>query len=248
MDKEQVADILRKSGSCSNSRARTRSRPAPTPMPRARSKGSHEPLEKLVAENRLGEIKGIGEALQKKITELVTTGKLAYYEELKASHPARPVRRCSTFPASAPRRSKRFTTSSASPPSKQLEAGLQRRQGRRARRASAKKPQANICEGITSPPHLRGAPSAQQRACSWPNRLLDNLRQHPDVIRCSTAGSLRRCKEIIGDIDFLVSSKKPGGRHRFLHQPARHLAASARKATPRRASFCRAAFKRTCAW
>jgi len=31
----------------------------------------------------------------------------------------------------------------------------------------------------------------------------------PDVIRCSTAGSLRRFKEVIGDIDLLASSKKP---------------------------------------
>src|SRR5258708_9271124 len=46
-----------------------------------------EPLSRIVAENRLSEIKGIGEALQKKITELVTTGRLIYYEELKAATP-----------------------------------------------------------------------------------------------------------------------------------------------------------------
>ncbi|MDB6109999.1 MAG: pol4, partial [Pedosphaera sp.] len=39
--------------------------------------------------------------------------------------------------------------------------------------------------------------------------LLEVLREHRDVIRCSTAGSLRRFKEIVGDVDFLVSSKKP---------------------------------------
>jgi DNA polymerase (family 10) len=39
--------------------------------------------------------------------------------------------------------------------------------------------------------------------------LLENLREHPDVIRCSTAGSLRRFKEVIGDIDLLASSKQP---------------------------------------
>ncbi len=39
--------------------------------------------------------------------------------------------------------------------------------------------------------------------------LLDNLREHPDVIQCSTAGSLRRNREIIGDIDLLASSKNP---------------------------------------
>jgi DNA polymerase (family 10) len=39
--------------------------------------------------------------------------------------------------------------------------------------------------------------------------VLENLRNHPAVIRCSSAGSLRRSKEIIGDIDLLASSKKP---------------------------------------
>src|SRR3954466_8354106 len=46
-----------------------------------------EPLEKLISENRLAEIKGIGSALQQKITELATTGKLVYHEELRASLP-----------------------------------------------------------------------------------------------------------------------------------------------------------------
>src|SRR5215471_8726206 len=46
-----------------------------------------EPLDKLIAENRLGEVKGIGEAPQQTITTLVTTGRLPYYEELRASVP-----------------------------------------------------------------------------------------------------------------------------------------------------------------
>src|SRR2546422_5021737 len=41
-----------------------------------------EPLDKVVAEERLSEVEGIGESIQKKICELLTTGKLAYYEEL----------------------------------------------------------------------------------------------------------------------------------------------------------------------
>jgi DNA polymerase (family X) len=41
-------------------------------------------VEQLVSENQLGKIPGAGEAIIKKITELVTTGKLAYYEKLKA--------------------------------------------------------------------------------------------------------------------------------------------------------------------
>ncbi|MBN2075768.1 MAG: hypothetical protein JW762_09485 [Dehalococcoidales bacterium] len=41
-------------------------------------------VAQLAQENRLKEIPGIGEAIDKKITELVTTGKLEYYEKLKS--------------------------------------------------------------------------------------------------------------------------------------------------------------------
>ncbi len=44
-------------------------------------------LEQLVREDRLKEVPGVGEAINKKITELVTTGKLDYYEKLKAEFP-----------------------------------------------------------------------------------------------------------------------------------------------------------------
>ncbi len=43
-----------------------------------------EPVSKLVAENRLKEIPGAGEAIHKKLTELVATGRLAFYERLKS--------------------------------------------------------------------------------------------------------------------------------------------------------------------
>src|SRR5664279_4106129 len=87
MDKEQVAEILVSIGTLLELKGenpfKTRAY-----LNAARSlETSNESLGRLVAENRLGEIKGIGEALQKKITELVQTGKLAYYEELKASVP-----------------------------------------------------------------------------------------------------------------------------------------------------------------
>ncbi len=44
------------------------------------------PLEvaQMVREDRLKEIPGVGEAINKKITELVNTGRLEYYEKLKA--------------------------------------------------------------------------------------------------------------------------------------------------------------------
>ncbi len=41
-------------------------------------------VEQLVAEDKLKKVPGVGEAITKKITELVTTGKLDFYEKLKA--------------------------------------------------------------------------------------------------------------------------------------------------------------------
>ena len=48
---------------------------------------SSEDIAALVREKRLRELKGVGEALEQKITELVSTGKLQYHEELRARFP-----------------------------------------------------------------------------------------------------------------------------------------------------------------
>ena len=47
-------------------------------------------VAQLVSENRLHEIPGAGEAITGKITELVSTGRLGFYEKLRAEFPGRP--------------------------------------------------------------------------------------------------------------------------------------------------------------
>ena len=44
-------------------------------------------IERLMKEGRLKEVPGIGDAISKKITELLTTGRLKYYEDLRAEFP-----------------------------------------------------------------------------------------------------------------------------------------------------------------
>lgn len=44
-------------------------------------------IEELVRSEKLGELPGFGEALTEKITTLVTTGGLKYYEDLKKKIP-----------------------------------------------------------------------------------------------------------------------------------------------------------------
>ncbi len=165
-----------------------------------------EPLEKLVAENRLAEVKGIGESTAAKIAELVTTGKLRYYDDLKASIPPGLVELLE-IPGLGPKRIQVLQKKLGVDSVEKLEAAC--RAGKvAALEGFGEKTQANLLEGIQrrrqyASKHLL----AEALAAAEP--LLQMLRAHPDVIRCSTAGSLRRWKEVIGDLDLLASSKKP---------------------------------------
>jgi len=165
-----------------------------------------EPLDKLVAEGRLSEIKGVGEGIQKKITELVITGRLHYYEELKAAVPPGLVAMLE-IPGLGPKKIKAVHDELGIETVEQLEQAC--KHGRiAALKGFGEKTQTNILEGI----NRRRAYAARHLVSDALLRaepLLEALRSHPDVIRCSTAGSLRRHREVIGDIDLLASSKKP---------------------------------------
>ena len=165
-----------------------------------------EPLDKVVAEQRLGELKGIGEALQKKVTELVTTGKLAYYEELKAATPPGLVAMLE-IPGLGPKKIKALHDELGIETVAQLEQACQGGQIA-GLKGFGEKTQTNILEGI----HRRRAYASRHlisEALPRAEPLLEALRAHEDVIRCSAAGSLRRHREVIGDIDLLASSKRP---------------------------------------
>ena len=165
-----------------------------------------EPLEKLISEDRLAEIKGIGSALQQKITELATTGRLVYYEELKASLPAG-LLQLLQIPGLGPKKVKALYEKLKVATMEQLEAAC--KEGKVAGLDGfGEKTQSKILEGID----FRGKYATRHhlyKALSLSEPILEALRGHPDVIRCSPAGSVRRNKEVIGDVDFLVSSKKP---------------------------------------
>jgi DNA polymerase (family 10) len=165
-----------------------------------------EPLDKMVAEERLGEIKGIGEALQKKIQELVTTDKLAYYEDLRASTPPGLLSMLE-IGGLGPKKVKVLHDELGVASIEQLEQFC--KEGKVAGlKGFGAKTQENILEGIS---RRRSYASRHLLSDALPvsEELLEHLRSHPQVIRCSTAGSLRRSREVIGDLDLLASSKKP---------------------------------------
>src|SRR6266704_33148 len=168
--------------------------------------GTTEPLDKLVAENRVGEIKGIGEGIQKKLVELVATGKLAYYEDLKAATPPGLVALLE-IPGLGPKKIKALHDELGIESVEQLEEACKEDKVAKLK-GFGEKTQANIVEGIK---RRRDYASRHLLSEALPiaERLLEALRSHPDVIRTSAAGSLRRHREVIGDIDLLASAKKP---------------------------------------
>jgi DNA polymerase (family 10) len=165
-----------------------------------------EPLSTLVAEARLGAVPGIGEAIEKKVTELVTTGRLKYYEELKASIPAGLVEMLQ-IPGLGPKKVKAMHDKLGIESVEQLEAAC--KAGKVATLDGfGEKTQTKILEGIAFK-RTYAARHHLDDALAVAEPILDELRALRGVIRCSTGGSLRRWRETIGDIDFLVSSKKP---------------------------------------
>ncbi len=206
MDKEKIAEILVEIGVLLELKGENPFKTRAYTNAARTLENLEEPLDTLIAEGRLGDIKGIGEALQKKITELATTGRLAYYEELKASIPPGLLAMLE-IPGLGPKKIKALHDKLGLITVEQLEQAC--KDGKVAELPGfGEKTQTNILEGI-SRRRTYAARHLLVEALAVAEPLLESLRSHPDVIRCSTAGSLRRFKEVIGDIDFVVSSKHP---------------------------------------
>ncbi|HVU07438.1 MAG TPA: DNA polymerase/3'-5' exonuclease PolX [Verrucomicrobiae bacterium] len=206
MDKDKVAEILVEIGTLLELKGENPFKTRAYANAARTIESLNEPLQKLVAEKRLGEIKGIGEALEQKITELVETGKLKYYDELKASIPPGLIEMLE-IPGVGPKKIKVLHDRLGIDSIEKLEAACKSDKVA-GLDGFGEKTQMNILEGIERK-RAYASKHLVSDALRAAEPLLENLRGHPAVIRCSAAGSLRRFKEIIGDIDLLASSKKP---------------------------------------
>jgi DNA polymerase (family 10) len=206
MDKEKAAEILVEIGTLLELKGENPFKTRAYANAARAIESLAEPLATIVAEDRLDEIKGVGEGIAKKIKELVETGKLGYYDELKASMPSGLIAMLD-IPGLGPKKIQALSNKLGIDSVEKLEQAC--KDGKISELAGfGEKTQTNLLEGIQqrrrfAAKHLLGD------ALRVAEPLLESLRRHPDVIRCSAAGSLRRSKEIIGDIDLLASTKKP---------------------------------------
>jgi DNA polymerase (family X) len=161
-------------------------------------------LQQMVAEGKLEDVRGIGEALAIKITTLVTTGKLPYLEDLRASIPAGLITML-RLPGLGPKKVKALydllQIDSIDKLKAACEAGDVAKQ-----KGFGEKTQSKILEGIS---HFEKVGHRVRIDLALPLglALLEQIREFPGVIRSELCGSLRRRKETVADLDILVSSK-----------------------------------------
>lgn len=167
--------------------------------------GVDQDLEVLVQNEELTSIKGIGEAIAEKISTLVTTGKLPYYDELQKSLPEG-LMDLIRIQGLGPKRAKILYDKLKIKDIPGLKKAIE--EGKIAKlEGFGEKSQENIQKGLEflnqhAEKHL------YDEALAASELMLGELKKLPDVQRMSVCGSLRRHREIIGDVDILVSAKK----------------------------------------
>lgn len=162
-----------------------------------------EDLYILVQEKRLDHIKGIGKTLAQNIEELVTTGSSAYHEELKKEFPET-LFDLFKVPGLGPKRVQTLYEKLGISSLGELEYAC--RENRLLKLPGfGEKTQQNILRGID---HLKHYQSNFLYSEAQPiaEAIVKEMLEQPGVIEAHAAGSLRRCKEIVGDIDILASS------------------------------------------
>lgn len=165
-----------------------------------------DPIERVVAEGRLREIQGIGEALAGKIAELVRTGRLPYLERLREELPPG-VYELTQVPEVGPRKALQLARDLGVASMDELEAAA--RAGKVAGvRGFGAKTELKILEGIARLRRYRERrpigdvlPEAEQIAAF--------LAASPAVASVQLAGSLRRLRETLSDVDVVVASTSP---------------------------------------
>jgi DNA polymerase (family X) len=162
-------------------------------------------LTDLVESGEIGNIKGIGKALAEKITTLVTTGKLDYYEDLKSEFPPT-IFELFGIPGLGPKKIKKLYDTLGIRSLTELEYACNENRLVDLEGFGAKT-QDNILKGISIRKKFSEKfhfPVARNAA----EDILKHVNRSKGIKRSEIAGSLRRKKEIIGDIDILVSTAK----------------------------------------
>lgn len=160
-------------------------------------------IQKLVNQNALKEIDGVGEAISGKIYEILEKGTCRYYEELKAEVP-RGLVDMLKIPGLGAKRIKVIYDNLKIASIEELEKAANSKQLQTLPGIGVKTEQ-SIIRGIQM---IKGRAGRYllSTALSIAQDMVTRLSSLPSVEKAQIAGSLRRKKEMVGDIDLLVVS------------------------------------------
>ncbi len=174
-------------------------------------------LEQLVAQDKLREVPGVGEAIANKISELVTTGRLEFYEKLKAEFPEG-ISTLLDVPGIGPKTAMLLSSELGLSSVDELEAAIVG--GKVARLyGMGDKTAENILHQIQA---MRRKDQRIPIGEALPvvDDILAQLNESPGVKNLVPAGSLRRFRETVGDIDLMgTADEAPQIIHVFTGLP-----------------------------
>jgi DNA polymerase (family 10) len=151
-------------------------------------------------------IPGVGDAIAQKSTELITTGKLKAYEDLKAKFPEG-ITRLLEIPGVGPKTAHRLATELKISSTEQLEQAIMEGKVAHLFRMGDKTAQ-NLLRQIQATRRKdQRIPIGQ--ALPIVEDILNILRVLPGVKNMTPAGSLRRFRETVGDIDIMGTANNP---------------------------------------
>ncbi|MEO8207761.1 MAG: helix-hairpin-helix domain-containing protein [Chloroflexota bacterium] len=159
------------------------------------------------AEGRPPEIPGVGRATADKIGELARTGRLGYHEQLVAEFPAT-LRELLSVPGLGPKTVRQLWTSLGIADLTSLRAAAEAGRLRGLRGLSARTEQA-ILEGIQVVGDRHGRMRLDEAGAAV-ELVTSGLEGVEGVARVVAAGSWRRRRETVGDLDILVETTNAG--------------------------------------
>ncbi len=219
MNKKEISDILEEMGTLLELQGANPFKSRAFHNAARAIEGLPGDVEAIVAAGTLREVKGIGESIARIITELVHEGSSKEHKELRDGVPEG-VLRMLKIQGLGPKKVKILFDKLHITGVDELE--IAARGGRLASlEGFGKKSEENILKGIQA---LRSHAdkSLYPVAAEAAQVMLGALRKERGVLRAEVAGSLRRRKEVVGDIDLLVSAhdkSRTGLMDRFTTHP-----------------------------
>jgi DNA polymerase (family 10) len=179
-----------------------------------RIEGLRESIDEIHAEGRLREIQGVGPALEQKISEFLTTGRLGYVEKLREELPPGLVQLLHV-PGLGPRTARLVYDQLGVTGLVELEAAARAQRLREVAGLGPRSEERILAElerlKQRSGRHQIGLTSQVAE------ELVGELMQCPAVVEAAVVGSVRRMADTIGDVNLLVASSRPDDVRGFVH-------------------------------